>query len=65
MTVHTEPNATLLGRKILVVHEGITKGPSLYPTRGRHNAQYMEVSGGSKPAFAVIDLKLQYVKDRK
>lgn len=64
MPVHREANATLLGKKILIVHDGITKGPSLYTTKGPHNAQCMEVVGGEKPAFAVIDLKLRYVKAR-
>ena len=64
MTVHREANATLLGEKILIVHDGITKGPALYATIGRHNAQYMEVEGGNKPAFAIIDIKLRYVKAR-
>jgi hypothetical protein len=54
----------LLGKKILVVCDWITKGPNLYATRGRDNAQYMVVEGGDKPAFAVIDVKLSYVKER-
>jgi hypothetical protein len=64
LNVHTEPNATLLGRKILVVCDEIVKRPSLYTTKGRHNAQYMIVEGTSKPAYAVIDLKLSYIKER-
>jgi hypothetical protein len=64
LNIHREANATLLGRKILVVCDGITKGPALYTTRGPHNAQYMVVEGGTKPAFAVIDVKLSYIKER-
>ncbi len=64
MNIHREANATLLGRKILIVHDGITKGPKLLATKGKHNAQYMVVVGGDKPAFAVIDLRLSYVKER-
>jgi len=64
LKVHREANATLLGRKILVVYDSIKKGPCLYSTGGRHNAQYMVVEGSSKPAFAVIDVKLRYVKER-
>lgn len=62
--MHREANATLLGEKILVICDGITKGPTLYTTKGRDNAQYMVVEGESKPAFAVIDIKLSYVKER-
>ena len=64
MNVHREVNATLLGEKILVVCDGITKGPVLLATRGRHNAQYMIVEGILKPAFAVIDIKLRYIQER-
>jgi hypothetical protein len=64
LIIHREPNATLLAEKILIVCDGVTKGPSLYATKARHNAQYMIVEGGSKPAFAVIDLKLRYIKER-
>ena len=64
MNTHREPNATLLGEKIIVVCDEITKGPSLFATRGRHNAQYMVVEGRSKPAYAVIDVKLSYIKER-
>ena len=64
MNTHREANATLLGEKILVVCDKITKGPSLLATRGRHNAQYMVVEGWSKPAYAVIDVRLSYVKER-
>ena len=64
MNIHREANATLRGEKILIVCDGIKKGPSLLATRGRHNAQYMIVEGGTKPAFAVIDVKLNYIKDR-
>ena len=64
MNIHREANATLLGEKILVVCDVITKGPALYATKGRHNAQFMVVEGGNKPAFAIIDIKLQYVKTR-
>jgi hypothetical protein len=62
--VHREPNATLLGRKIIVVCDNIIKGPHLFSTRGRDNAQYMVVEGKSKPAYAVIDIKLSWVKER-
>ena len=65
MIIHREPNATLLGKKILIVHDGVTKGPALYTTKSRHNAQYLVVKGEKKPAFAIIDIKLQYVKVRK
>lgn len=64
MNIHKEENATLLGKKILVVCDGVTKEPALYSTRGSHNAQYMVVEGGNKPAFAIIDVKLSYVKER-
>lgn len=64
MTVHREANATLLGKKIIVVCDKIGKGPCLFSTKGRHRAQYMIVEGESKPAYAVIDLKLRYVKER-
>jgi len=64
LTIHREANATLLGQKILVVCDTISKGPALYATKGRHNAQYMRVEGGTKPAFAVIDVKLSYIKER-
>ena len=64
MTVHREANAILLGRKILVVCENISKGPCLYATKGRHNAEYMIVEGSSKPAYAVIDVKLSWIKER-
>lgn len=64
MTVHREANATLLGRKILVVCDEVSRGPCLYTTKGRDNAQYMIVEGKSKPAYAVIDVKLHYVKER-
>jgi hypothetical protein len=65
LIIHREANATLLGKKILVVCDGITKGPNLLATKGRDNAQYMIVVGGDKPALAVIDVKLSYVKERK
>ena len=64
MTAHREANATLLGRKILVVCDHITEGPCLLATKGRHNAQYMVVEGMSKPAYAVIDVRLSYIKER-
>ena len=64
MNVHREANATLLGQKILIVYEELVKGPCLLSTKGRHNAQYMIVEGESKPAFAVIDVKLHYIKQR-
>jgi len=64
LTVHREANATLLGRKILVVYDVLSKRPCLYSTRGKDNAQYMIVKGKSKPAYAVIDIKLRYVKER-
>ena len=64
MNIHKEVNATLLGKKILVVCDGITKVPALYSTKGPHNAQYMIVEGGDKPAFAIIDVRLSYVKER-
>jgi hypothetical protein len=64
LNVHREENATLVGRKILVVCDQITDGPRLLATKGRHNAQYMVVEGMSKPAFAVIDVKLSYIKER-
>ena len=64
MNVHREANATLLGEKIIVVCDAITKGPCLYATRGKHNAQYMIVEGRYKPAYAVIDVKLRYIKER-
>jgi len=64
LTVHMEANATLLGRKILVVCDKVSKGPHLYATTGRDNAQYMIVEGRSKPSYAIIDVKLHYVKER-
>jgi len=64
VTVHREANASLIGQKILVVCDEVTKGPWLYATKGRHNAQYMVVEGESKPAYAMIDVKLRYVKER-
>jgi hypothetical protein len=64
LITHTEPNATLLGEKIIVVCDAITKGPLLLSTKGRHRAQYMVVEGQSKPAYAVIDVMLTYVKKR-
>jgi len=64
LTVHREENATLLGKKIIVVCETISKGPLLYSTKGRNNAQYMVVEGESKPAYAVIDVRLSWVKER-
>lgn len=65
MPIHREANATLLGRKILVVYDAIRRGPSLVSTKGRHNAQSMEIEGSDeRPAFAVIDVKLHYVKER-
>lgn len=64
MTVHREANATLLGRKIIVVCDKITKGPHFLATTGRDKAQYMEVKGHSKPAYAIIDVRLSWVKQR-
>jgi hypothetical protein len=61
---HKEANATLLGQKLLVVCDAITKRPCLLATKGRDNAQYMVVEGTSKPAYAVIDIKLSYIKER-
>jgi hypothetical protein len=61
---HMEAGATLLGAKILVVCDKITKGPCILATRGRDRAQYMLVEGGDKPAYAVIDVKLHYIKER-
>jgi len=65
LIIHREANANLLGRKILVVCDRITKGPKLLATKGRHNAQYMIVMGEDKPVFAIIDLRLSYVKERR
>ena len=64
MTVHREANATLLGDKLLVVYDGIKKKPTMYPTSGRHNAQIMIVEGDNQPAYAIIDYKLSWIKDR-
>ena len=64
MNIHKEANATLFGRKILVVYDNVKKKPKLLATRGRDNAQYMEVEGKDKPAFAMINLKLRYIKQR-
>ena len=64
MSVHREANATLLGRKILVTYDELSKQPHVYATRGRHRAQYMVVEGKTEPARAIIDVKLHYVKDR-
>jgi len=64
LKIHREANATLHGEKILIVCDGIKKGPSLLATKGRHNAQYMIVEGARKPAFAVIDVQLRYIKER-
>lgn len=64
MSIHREPNATLTGEKILIVCDSIKKGPSRLATRGRHNGQFMVVEGDQKPAFAIIDFKLRYLKER-
>lgn len=64
MTVHKEANATLLGKKILVVHDKISKKPHVCATTGKDKAQYMIVEGRSKPAFAIIDVKLKLSKQR-
>lgn len=64
LTIHSEANATLLGRKILVTYDNVKKSPTLLATKGRDNAQYMIVEGTEKPAFAVINLKLSYIKER-
>ena len=64
LIIHREANATLLGRKILVVCDRISKRPTRLATKGRDNAQYMIVDGGTKPAFAVIDVKLRWIKER-
>ena len=55
----------LLGDKLLVVYDGVKKKPTLLATRGRHNAQIMVVEGKDNPAFAKIDVKLHYIKERK
>lgn len=62
MEIHREANATLLGQKILITYDKIKTAPTLYATRGKHNAQYMIVEG--EPAYAIIDIKLHYIKER-
>jgi len=65
MPVHIEPNATLLGRKILVAYSSLKRKPTIIATKGRHNAQCMIVQGTDEvPAYAVIDVKLHYIKER-
>lgn len=64
MSVHREANATLLGRKILVIYDEISRGPDVYAARGRDRAQYMVVEGKTEPARAIIDVKLSYVKEK-
>ena len=64
LSIHREANATLLGTKIIVTYDNIKRGPTLYATTGRDNAQCMTVEGKDEPAFAVIDVKLRYIKDR-
>lgn len=64
MNVHTEANATLLGRKILVTYDELSKKPHVLATRGKDRTQYMVVEGKTEPAHAIIDVKLHYVKDR-
>lgn len=64
MSIHKEANATLIGRKILIVHDKITKKPHVCATTGRDKAQYMVVEGRNKPAFAIINVKLKRIKQR-
>ena len=64
MRIHREPNAELVGSKIIVVFDRIRKGPDLLATAGRHRAQYMIVEGEDNPALAVIDVKLHYIPER-
>ena len=65
LRVSKNENDTLLGQKIIVVYDLVKKNPSKMQTRGRHNAQYMTVEGTKeRPATAIIDIRLHYVKDR-
>ncbi|MCJ7633649.1 hypothetical protein MUP77_14825 [Candidatus Bathyarchaeota archaeon] len=64
MNVHKESDATLIGNKIIVVFDRLTRGPELMASRGHDRAQYMSVEGKDEPALAVIDIRLSYVKKR-